>query len=334
MGKNFLLLFLVISSGIFFCQEIKSQVRAQSWDTSCTSEIEPYRQINDFVDENEACFTCHCESRYQLVDELTGRVITRYMCENRVVHRSEYYQSNHKSFACVDCHSYDYEIFPHPAEVRLEEPYACIDCHGYDEDYAHYKFEEIEEEYIQSAHYSANPEEFSCWKCHDPHSYHISIRNTENLESTIAYDNAICLSCHANFNKYQLLTDREGIDIIQHHDWLPNQALHFKNVRCIECHTQINDSILVAHLVLPSDQAVRRCSECHSTDSRLMHTLYKFQSIEERNQYGFFNGVVMNEAYVIGANRNYFLNVISIVIFGAVFLSIGLHLVFRILRKV
>jgi len=329
-----LLFTLLIVSCIFLCHDIQSQIHGQAYDTACTEIIEPFREINDFVDDNELCFKCHCESRYQLKDDITGRVITRFMCENRVIHREDYYQSNHKSFACLDCHSYDYELFPHPLEGRLEEPYACMDCHGYDEDFAHFKFEEIEEEYIQSTHFTANPEEFNCWKCHNPHTYHISIRDTENLESTIAYDNAICLSCHANFNRFQLLTDREGINIIQRHDWLPNQAAHFKHVRCIECHTQINDSILVAHLLLPKEHAVRRCSDCHSKNSILMHTLYKFQSREARNEFGFFNAVVMNEGYVIGANRNFFLNVISLLIFGIAFFGIGIHITFRILKKV
>lgn len=292
-------------------------------------DLEAYRAVNDFVDENEQCFRCHGGSKYELTDDFTGRTIHRSICGDHVIPREEYYTANHKSFACLDCHSEDFLTFPHPLESRLEEPYYCIDCHGYDEEYARYHFEEIQEEYEQSVHYKANPQEFSCWKCH-PHTYKISIRNTENLQATIAYDNAICLSCHADFNRFQLLTNREKINIIQTHEWLPNQELHFKNVRCIECHTQINDSILVSHLVLPKEQAVRRCSECHSSNSILVSTLYKFEAKESRNQYGFLNAVVMNDAYVIGANRNYWLNVISAIIFGVTFLGILIHLVLRI----
>ncbi len=293
--------------------------------------LDTFRLVCDYVDENEACLRCHGESKFRLSSDDNGRVVTHHMCKDQLIIREEYYASNHKSFACYDCHSADYDIFPHPLDIRLEEPWYCIDCHGYDEDYAHYKFEQIEEEYLQSVHYQANPEEFNCWKCH-PHSYHISVRNTDNLTATIAYDNAICLSCHADFDQFELLTDREGISIIQTHEWLPNQALHFKSVRCIECHTQVNDSILVAHLVLPKEDAVRLCSECHSSDSRLMHTLYKFQSREARNTYGFVNAVFMNDAYVIGANRNYVLNLISVIIFILTFLGIGLHIVFRIIK--
>ncbi|HEC44201.1 MAG TPA: hypothetical protein ENI20_15370 [Bacteroides sp.] len=294
--------------------------------------LDSFRLINDFVDENEACFKCHGEQKFQLPNEEDGRVLTRNMCPDYIFPREDYYSGNHKSFMCYDCHSAEYDNFPHPLEPRLEEPWACLDCHGYDEDYAQYNFEKIEEEYLQSVHHLAT-EEFSCWKCH-PHSYHISIRNTENLKATIAYDNAICLSCHADFNQFQLLTDREEINIMQTHDWLPNETLHFQNVRCIECHTKINEDILVAHLVQPKEKAVRLCSKCHSSNSILMHTLYKFQSREARGEYGFINAVVMNEAYVIGANRNKYLNMISVILFGLTFLGLLAHISFRIIKKV
>jgi hypothetical protein len=65
-----------------------------------------------------------------------------------------------------------------------------------------------------------------------------------------------------------------------------------------------------------------------------MATLYKFQSLEARNEYGFINAVVMNEAYVIGANRNYFLNLISVIIFGLTFFGMLVHIALRIINKV
>ncbi|MFC2116491.1 hypothetical protein ACFLTU_08440 [Bacteroidota bacterium] len=299
------------------------------------SVMDSFRLVNDYVDENEDCFRCHGETKFQLPNGVTdgGRTHVRHMARDHMVVREDFYISNHKSFACSDCHSSEFSEFPHSLEVRLEDPFTCLDCHGYDENYAHYNFETIEEEYMQSVHHLANPDGFSCWKCH-PHSYHISIRNTENLETTIAYDNAICLSCHANFDEFELLTDRDGINIIQTHEWLPNQALHFRNVRCIECHTQVSDSILVAHLVQPKEKAVRLCSECHSRNSLLMATLYKFQSKEARGEYGFINAVVFNNSFVIGANRNYFLNVISLIIFGFCCFGVMIHIVFRIVNKV
>lgn len=286
---------------------------------------------NIFAEDNEKCLVCHGEPYFQLVDTVMGVTQNRLMCNDYFIERDDFYQSNHWSFACTDCHSYDFEIFPHPTSTRLEEPYQCYDCHGYDEQYAQYQFEEIQIEYNESTH--AEIENFSCWKCHDPHSYKVSIRNTTNLEETILYDNNICLECHANFNNFQLLTDRDEIVVVESHNWLPNQSAHFTSVRCIECHTEINDSILVAHKVLPKDKAVKRCTECHTSDSRLLATLYKFQSKEFRSDVGFLNGVIFNQSYVIGANRNIILNYLSYIIFGGVLLVVFVHIFFRLIRR-
>ena len=150
------------------------------------------------------------------------------MCSERIVKREDFYKSNHKSFSCTDCHSEEYAKFPHSGELRMEQKYNCIDCHGGDEKFAKYHFEEIEAEYQQSTHFKLEEEGFSCWKCHNPHSYKISVRNSDNLKETIPYDNAICLNCHSNFNHFQLLTDREEINIIQKHDWLAKSGSTFR----------------------------------------------------------------------------------------------------------
>lgn len=290
----------------------------------------PDPDVFPFAEENENCLKCHAEEFYILNDPSTGIEKRRMMAKHNKFSREEYYDSNHKAFACLDCHAYGFEEFPHPIDARLEEPYACIDCHGYDENYAQYHFEEIEVDYMNSTH--AQIEGFSCWKCHNAHTYKINIRTTTNLNETILYDNNICLECHANSENFRLLTDREEIDIVNQHDWLPNQVAHFTSVRCIECHTSINDSILVAHDVRPKAEAVKKCTECHTSDSRLMSTLYKFQSQENRKN-GFVNAVVLNQSFVIGANRNIYLNYGSLAIFGFVLLIIGVHVFFRIVKK-
>ena len=40
------------------------------------------------------------------------------MCDNRVIQREEFYASNHKSFACTDCHAAEYDSFPHPGATQ------------------------------------------------------------------------------------------------------------------------------------------------------------------------------------------------------------------------
>ena len=288
--------------------------------------------VSPFQEDNERCFKCHGQKTYEYTNENLGRQVKSLMFSERIVDRNKFYQSNHKSFSCTDCHSGEYVTFPHPGELRMEQKYNCIDCHGGDEKFAKYHFEEIEAEYQESVHFKLEEEGFSCWKCHGPHDYKISIRTSANLKETILYDNNICLNCHANFDHFQILSEKEEVSILQKHEWLPNQASHFKNVRCIECHSEINDTILVSHLIKPKAEAVKRCNECHSQNSLLLSTLYKFESKAQRKD-GFFNGIILNQSYVIGANRNEYLNNLSLVLIAGVIIIIGVHTYFRINRK-
>lgn len=299
-------------------------------ETTDTLDSAVYK--SPFYEDNERCFKCHGQNRYEYINESLDRTVKALMFSERIIKRNTFYQSNHKSFSCTDCHSDQYTSFPHSGELRMEQKYNCIDCHGGDEKFAQYHFEEIEKEYQESTHFNLEEEGFTCWKCHNPHSYKINIRNSENIKETIIYDNNICLSCHSNFDHFQLLTDREEINIVKTHEWLPNQAIHFQNVRCIECHTKINNDILVSHLIQPKENAVRRCNECHSQNSILMTTLYKFQSKEKRRA-GFFNGIILNESYVIGANRNEFLNLVSIIVLLLTMGGIGIHIILRIRKS-
>jgi len=250
------------------------------------------------------------------------------MCPERIMDRKEFYNSNHKSFGCTDCHSAEYVNWPHDGALRMELQYNCLDCHGGDEMYSRFSFEEIDADYQKSVHYKLEESGFTCWKCHDPHTYKLSIRDAENVKEAILYDNQICLTCHSDYAQFKLLSDRKEMNVLNKHDWLPNQESHFRSVRCIECHTAINDSVLVSHYIVPREQAVKNCNECHSRNSMLMASLYKFQSKEQRKD-GFINGIIMNQSYVIGANRNQYLNVLSLIIFGIVILIIGTHIFFR-----
>jgi Zn finger protein HypA/HybF involved in hydrogenase expression len=282
--------------------------------------------VSPYDEDNQRCFKCHGQSKYSYMNESLDREVKAMMFSERIIKKSEFYKSNHKNFSCTDCHSAEYATFPHNGELRMEAKLNCIDCHGGDETF---HFDAITEEYKQSTHFKLEEEGFSCYGCHDPHTYRISKRTKENLKETIVYDNAICLNCHSNYDHFQLLTEREEINVIRSHDWLPNQSSHWANVRCIECHTQINENLPVAHLIKPKTEAVKRCNECHSQNSMLMASLYKFES-KERRKDGFFNGIILNQSYVIGANRNEYLNLLSLVIFGGVLVVIAIHIFFRV----
>lgn len=300
------------------------------------SIINSYGQEKKVVfhkEENQKCFKCHGQARYVYFNPDLGREVKERMNPYRLIHPEQFYVSNHKSFRCTDCHSEDYDSFPHPSLLRFEPKYTCMDCHGGDDTYAKFNFEKIEAEFLESVHSSRHTDDFSCWMCHDAHNYRTIFRNSENLKDAIAYDNAICLNCHANIDNYQLLTNKANPDILKTHDWLPNQKLHFGSVRCIECHAIVQKDILVAHQIKPKKEAVKNCVECHSQNSILLESLYRYELKEKVNKYGFLNARMLTDSYLIGANRNQFLNIASVVIFLIAIGMMVLHLIFRIIYK-
>ncbi len=284
-------------------------------------------KANQLSEESLKCLECHGGAHYTLSDTASGDEVKLSMYRELRVDPLQLAGSTHGMFKCTDCHSSDYETTPHPVSVKFESKYACIDCHGGDEAYASFKFETIEEEYGKSVHAELLGDDFSCWSCHNPHYYKLS--KDIPIVDRVAVDNEMCLQCHGNEIKFSDLTERELPILIDKHDWLPNQTLHFKKVRCIDCHAQQNDSIMVAHLIKPSSQAINDCVKCHSTNSILVSSLYKHEVAQQRNEAGFYNGIIMNQAYLISANRNYFLNIASIVVFGLTLLAIAVHAYFR-----
>jgi hypothetical protein len=324
----------LIPAILFFSCFCSSNSRAEVLFTSKGNTIatDTASFISPFHEKNERCFKCHGQPRYQYTNDNLGREVKALMFPERIIIRDKFYQSNHRSFSCTDCHSEDYTKFPHPGQLRMEMSYNCLDCHGGDEKFAKFHFEEIDSDYQKSVHFKLEDEGFTCWSCHNPHEYKISVRDSKNLKEAILYDNNICLDCHSNYDHFQLLSDKEEVNILKKHDWLPDQTAHFKSVRCIECHSAVNDSVLVSHQIMPKENAVRKCNECHSKNSLLMSSLYKFESKEKRRD-GFFNGIILNQSYVIGANRNGYLNLLSIIIFSIALIVIITHVFFRILKK-
>jgi hypothetical protein len=65
-----------------------------------------------------------------------------------------------------------------------------------------------------------------------------------------------------------------------------------------------------------------------------MGTLYKYVSMESRDQKGFVNGVIFsNDSYVIGANRSKFISLTGTIIIALVLVFAGVHTVFRVIIK-
>lgn len=281
---------------------------------------------------NQHCFDCHGQKVYSFENDFSGMTERKVMNPNYVLDTGAFYQGVHRHFACIDCHSPDYENFPHQSELRLDMMYSCIDCHGGDETYAQYNFDLIEEEFYQSVHSSRHDETFNCWMCHDPHAYKAMTRGDFSIGEIVKAHNQTCVDCHNDPVQFQRITDSIPPDLALVHDFIPNYDLHLKSVRCIECHTSQQDTLWVAHNILEKEFAVKKCVECHSSNTMLMASLYKYQNIEAR-QNGFLNAVILNESYVIGANRNYYFNIISIILFGLAILGIVIHVFFRIKNR-
>ncbi len=264
--------------------------------------------------ETENCLRCHSMETLGYRDPITGSI------NNLSVNLMQLEASNHSGFDCIDCHSDEYGSFPHDKELKEDKPF-CLDCHeGGDE----LNFDAITSSFESSVHFTKLGDKFTCFQCHDPHSFKINARVNDDIKRTVLYDNHICLECHSSEDKISKLTDRVFPSLEVTHDFLPHRNLHWKNVRCIDCHAALDEGV-VSHNILPKEEAVHNCVECHSKDSRLTHSLYQFQVQEERSKAGFFNSVILNESYVIGATRNYYLNLLSFIFFAVTLIALAIH---------
>ncbi len=283
--------------------------------------------------QHHTCLKCHSNQSYSFHNDVTDKEVKRLMNPYYILDTVAISAGVHKSFDCTDCHSSEYQTYPHQATLKLEPLSTCLDCHGGDESYAKYKFEEIQAEVEKSVHHKVYGENFSCSKCHNQHTYAATARNSDNVLEIVDYSNKMCLSCHNDMKKYKLISGHDNPKLVEVHDWLPNQALHFQHVRCIECHTEVVDSLMVSHNILSKDHAVKKCVECHSADSRLKASLYKYENLQKRSENGGLGSVLTNSSYVIGTHQSPFLKLLSILIFLATLAGIIIHSIFRILKK-
>jgi hypothetical protein len=298
----------------------------------CGASVQAVAQYYDDA-QNHTCLKCHSGQTYSFHNELMDSEEKRLMNPYYILDTVALKTGVHNLFDCTDCHSYEYSTYPHIATLKLEPLNTCLDCHGGDESYASYQFEKIEEEFQKSIHYQVYGENFSCAKCHSQHTYAATARTAENVREIVEYSNEMCLSCHNDMKSYRLMSGRENPQIVEVHNWLPNQELHFKNVRCIECHTEVVDGLMVSHKIIEKENAVRNCVECHTSDSRLKASLYKYQNLQQRSESGTFKTVLANESYVIGTQQIPLLKLLSIIIFIATLGGIIIHSIFRILKK-
>lgn len=268
----------------------------------------------------EYCFRCHSNSA-QLIEVISEN----WRAEDLLIAPLEYAQSNHGELSCLDCHAYTWPFFPHQEQVRSQN-LSCLGCHKGQKKFHKFQFTHIENEYALSVHNQKLAGDFSCFSCHDPHSFRIHI--DDEIHHTVEESNQICRRCHLSPSRFADLTKRDLPVLRQSHNWLPSAELHWQHVRCIECHTPHGKR--VSHRILAAKQAERKCEQCHTQNSILVSKLYEHRVKEAKENYGFANAAVFNDAYIIGMTRNIYLDWLFLGLSVMVVLGIAFHGTLRI----
>ena len=178
-------------------------------------------------------------------------------------------------------------------------------------------------------------EAMSCTSCHDPHVMRIADKQNDPAR-IVAQDNQVCLACHDSDEKFARFApdkkQRPKIDDI--HSWLPNTRLHWKAVRCVECHTPaVAAGEMMSHQILSKEKAEKNCLSCHSASSTLKTRLYRHLVKEEQQRLGFANSVILSNSYVLGATRHPVLDALVLGAFAVMLLGLLAHGLGRFLAR-
>lgn len=290
------------------------------------------KEFLETLTSNLRCLNCHGQVNYSFYNEWIEKKVVKSMNPTHVVDPELYYNSHHGTFKCLDCHSPDYSEFPHDKELRMEPISNCLDCHEGDESTKCYNFELLKEEHEKSVHVQKFSESFDCRMCHNVHNYHTQARKGANVKQIIAFNNRICLDCHNDQTNFSKWSQSDNFRIADKHEWLPNRELHFKSVRCIECHAENKKGLLIGHNIRPKEEAVRRCEQCHSESTMMKSKLYKNVFDFNRTQLSEVP-IALESIYVIGAPRNPYMKWGSISLLLLILLAITSHIVKRIIKR-
>ncbi|MEI6123213.1 MAG: cytochrome c3 family protein [Bacteroidota bacterium] len=301
----------------------------------------PAHQAKEYTskDANNKCLKCHTVNKYEINSPDDSTVILQKKMPARcVIDSNKYYTSNHWDFKCTDCHSEDYAKVPHDSKLKYAQINTCLDCHADDAKYVKFHFEDIDTAFRKSVHFKNDSVNFNCFSCHDAHYNKTSMRDSlQDIEITVASDNAMCLKCHDtnsidNDYEFYSSTKTAKANLYSKHSWLPALENHFKNVRCVDCHSALDEKTLVGHNIEPKKLSVKECTDCHSPNSILLKSLYKNRP-QAAQSFGFLNPQTLQEQDIIGSNRNHYLNLIFIIVFGLAGFAIFVHIIFRIIKR-
>ena len=272
---------------------------------------------------NAECFACHSEAGLHAPprDDLDLKKLRGLLQDP-----DTFYQADHRRQACTKCHNEGYDEYPH-AEDAKDSTSTCVDCHSK-------KANLIEKQFEKSVH-AELADTMTCPTCHDPHRMRLADQQSDAAR-IVAQDNRVCLSCHDSDERFARFApekrSRPLIDDI--HAWLPNARLHWKSVRCVECHTpEVAPGEMLSHEILSKEKAEKNCLVCHGANSTLKARLYRHLAKEEQERLGFANSVILATSYVPGTTRHPLLDTLVLGAFAAMIIGLLLHGLGRLLTR-
>ena len=170
--------------------------------------------------------------------------------------------------------------------------------------------------------------------------YKIYSQTTElTPQKLVAQDNGMCLGCHNNDQKFakfggKLTPEKPRPNIDKLHAWLPNTQRHWESARCVDCHTppvSQTSVVSLSHEILNKEKARKDCATCHSPNSALNLGLYRHVRETETRERGFANAAFLSNAYVIGATRNIYLDMLGLIMVGGTLAGVAMHGLLRII---
>ena len=300
---------------------VSAPVRVHAEDDFGVEAVDPDLP-NKIKKWNADCNACHSEEGERHPPR-ADMDLTK-LAKLAIVPPERFEQSVHGKMACKECHGDPYVTYPHGADAR-KGIQSCPDCHKA-------LARDVTPQLQSSIHFKLHGEQFKCTSCHNPHVWQ-KVSKIASPQRIAAQDNAMCLNCHESDLKYAAFTVKKRRPVLTEvHSWLPNAELHWKHVRCIDCHTPAKTEA-ISHELLPKTEANRNCVVCHSADSSLRTRLYRYlvdQQQERLEKAGFVNAFILNEAYVVGATRNKWVDLGSAVVVGLLLAGLAGHGLIRI----
>ena len=312
-------LFLIasVSMPVFAAEGAEVQPAAAPATAAAPGPSEKVREANG------ECFACHSEAGIKAPPK---EGMDPKKLKGLLQDPAHFYAADHQKLLCTKCHSEGYDDFPHEANAK-ESTSTCTDCHSK-------KANLIEKQFDKSVHAELS-DTITCTTCHNPHLMRVADK-LGDTRKIVAQDNRVCLDCHDSEERFAKFAPekkkRPPIDDI--HDWLPNTRLHWKAVRCVECHTPaVAAGEMLSHEILNKEKAEKNCLSCHSANSSLKTRLYRHLAAEEQQQYGFAHSIILTQSYVLGATRHPLLDTLILLAFGAMIVGLLAHGLGRIIAR-